>query len=206
MLAAARPADCQRSHEAPVISVPVAWARPCGRPPDSRRPRVWSPRCSQSSAQEASCPSSCLAAPPACSQRGSQQPAERSQVEVEIAVGELEVLLELLHALFQRHERRAQPLDLVVAEPARLDAADGLALHELAQQLDEREHELREPALHVRAILGLDPHVPACPAKLYGGHGPVRTTSTSSHPAASSSTRERNAATRPASTRSLPAG
>src|SRR5690606_20107643 len=121
----------------------------------------------------------------------SEEPAERSQVEVEVVVGEVERVLQLVHALLQRHQGPAEPFDLLVGEAARLDAPDRLALHQLAQQLDQREHELRQTARHVVTV-GVDPHAGTSITKLYGGQGPVTTACMSRWGRASSSARARN--------------
>ena len=55
----------------------------------------------------------------------------------------------------QLHQGLPEALDLLLGEVAGLHAAQRLALHELAEQLDEREHELGEPALGVLGV-GLD--------------------------------------------------
>ena len=60
---------------------------------------------------------------------------------------EPELVPQLVHALLELHERAAEALDLVVGQAAAVDAPQRLALHQLAQQLDHREHELREAAL-----------------------------------------------------------
>jgi hypothetical protein len=41
-------------------------------------------------------------------------------------------------------QRAAEPLDRLVVEIAGVDAAQRLALHQLAQELDQRQHELRQ--------------------------------------------------------------
>src|SRR5690606_2881681 len=81
-----------------------------------------------------------------------EEVAEGPEVEVEVVVLQPEQLLELLHALLQAQERGAQPLDLLVAERAALDASHGLALHELTQQLHQRQHQLRQPPLDTFGI------------------------------------------------------
>ena len=45
-------------------------------------------------------------------------------------------------------QRAAEPLDRLVVEIAGVDAAQRLALHQLAQELDQRQHELRQSAFH----------------------------------------------------------
>jgi hypothetical protein len=85
----------------------------------------------------------------------SEQASQRTEVEVEVLVREAERALELLHAGLERHERPAETLDRLVVEVARLHAPERLALHELAQELDDRQHELGEPPLDVLGI-GVD--------------------------------------------------
>src|SRR5881398_2317286 len=87
--------------------------------------------------------------------RNSEQVAERPEVEIEIALIEPELLGQLLHPLLELHERLPEALDLLVVQVSRFHAAKRLAFHELPEQLDEREHELREPALDVLRV-GLD--------------------------------------------------
>src|SRR4051812_29780826 len=82
----------------------------------------------------------------------SQEFAQRTQVDVEVLVLEPETLLQFLHPLLELHERLAEAFDLVFGQRAGFHAADGLALHELAEQLEQREHELCEPAFDVVRI------------------------------------------------------
>jgi hypothetical protein len=77
----------------------------------------------------------------------SEQRAERTEIEVEVLVTQAELLLQLVHALRELHERLPQPLDLLVVERSRFHAPDRLPLHELAQELDEGQDELGEAAL-----------------------------------------------------------
>ena len=91
-----------------------------------------------------------------------QKIPERSEVEIQVRVGEPELLLQLVHALGELHERLPEPLHLLVVERPLLHAAERLALHQLPQQLDQGEHELGEPALDelVRDYLGTTPPSP----------------------------------------------
>src|SRR3954464_3188659 len=86
----------------------------------------------------------------------SQQITERSEIELEVFLLEPEVLRELVHALLGLNNRLAETLDLLVVEVPHFHAAERLALHQLPQELDQREDELREPALDVLGV-GLDP-------------------------------------------------
>src|ERR671936_1447863 len=106
----------------------------------------------------------------------SEEVSERAQGDVQVLLREAEVLPQLLHPLFERHQRLAEPLDLLVAQSSGFHSPDRLALHELPQELDEREHKLGQAPRHVLTILGLDPHRPGSVEKLYGGQGPVTTT------------------------------
>src|SRR5947207_2480961 len=60
------------------------------------------------------------------------------------------------HGFLERHEGQAEPLDLLVGQVARVDPAQGLALHELAQQLHDREDQAGEAALDVLRV-GVEP-------------------------------------------------
>src|SRR5262249_9382879 len=80
---------------------------------------------------------------------------QRTEVEVEVLRLEAELGSELLHALVELHEGLAEPLDLLVGERAAVDAPQCLTLHELTQELDDRQHELREPALDALRV-GVD--------------------------------------------------
>ena len=68
---------------------------------------------------------------------------------------EPELLAQLGHPPVELHERAAQALDLLLGQRAGVDAPQRLALHQLAQQLDDREHELGEPLLD-RLGVGVD--------------------------------------------------
>src|SRR5689334_10771792 len=76
-----------------------------------------------------------------------EQVPEGTQVQVEVLVGEPEHVLELIHPFRQGHEGSSEALDLLVAQRAGLDPPHGLALHQLTQQLDQREDELGEALL-----------------------------------------------------------
>src|SRR3954469_19991640 len=152
--------------------------------------------------------------------QGSEQVPERPQIEVEVAALEPEVPLQLLHPLGELHERVAEALDLLVGESPRLHPPQRLPLHQLSQQLHEREHELSEPPLDAFRIR-VDPpgegvadpielaeqpvqvgaagedairfaHAATALAKLYGGQGPVQTTASSLCASSSSRTRSSN--------------
>src|SRR5436309_14879425 len=75
------------------------------------------------------------------------QVPEGTEVQVQVLVCEAELLLQLVHALVQAHERGAEALDLVVVERAAVHPPQSLTLHHLAQQVDDRQYALREAAL-----------------------------------------------------------
>src|SRR3977135_2287111 len=81
---------------------------------------------------------------------------EGTEVEVQILVFQPEGELELVHALGEREKRLPQSLHLLGAQPAALDPAERLTLHQLAEQLDDREDELRETLVEVLRV-GADP-------------------------------------------------
>src|SRR5690349_6516802 len=140
--------------------------------------------------------------PPAFHASGLEKSSQRPEVEAQVLVSEPELDLQLLHPLGELHERLSQPLDLLVVERACLHPPERLSFHQLAQQLDQRQHELRQSALDVLGIgayaarEGVDvaegardpvdvaarreqlrvelAHVAA--AKLYGAQGPVQRT------------------------------
>src|SRR2546421_8949800 len=72
---------------------------------------------------------------------------ERPEIEVQICVRETELGLELVHPVGQLHERLPEALDLRVVERSLLHPSQSLPLHQLPQQLDERQHELGEAPL-----------------------------------------------------------
>src|SRR5437762_2386590 len=73
-----------------------------------------------------------------------KQVPQRPEVQVELGVLESERRLQLLHALLEPHERLAEPLDLVLRERALLHPPDSLTLHQLTQELDQRQNQLRQ--------------------------------------------------------------
>src|SRR5207253_95356 len=76
--------------------------------------------------------------------RGSEQAAERAEVEIEVSGGKAEALADVADRVLEPHERAPYVLGLLGREAAGLHAADRLALHQLAQELDQREHEPRD--------------------------------------------------------------
>src|SRR3954447_12949573 len=149
--------------------------------------------------------------------RYSQQASERAEVEVQVLVAQSELGLQLVHALGELHERLPQAFDLVIGERPALHPMQCLALHQLPQQLDQRQDELRKAAFD-RFGIGRDApgeRPRPCdnlslsrqdarhrsPAKLAGAHGPVQTRLSSGCADAYVSTLRANSSTRSRSTR-----
>src|SRR5690348_16524793 len=81
-----------------------------------------------------------------------QQISKRAKVEVQVLSLEPEGLFELFHAVGESHERLSQTLDLFRREGPAFDAMKGLALHQLTQKLDDRQHEVRQALLELLRI------------------------------------------------------
>src|SRR5829696_7546395 len=69
----------------------------------------------------------------------SGQRAERSEVEVQVFRLEANLLRQLVDRLFQTHQRQADALDFVRRQRALLDAAERLPLHDLTNEVHQRE-------------------------------------------------------------------
>ena len=112
-----------------------------------------------------------------------------------------ELVGQLVHFFFELHQGKSDALHLLVAETAAFHAAYGLSFEQLAQELDQRQHELRQPLLdafrvdvdparqraaHLLELALGAPRVRrsflltyATPTKVYGGHGPLTSIRTS---------------------------
>src|SRR5689334_1250410 len=73
-----------------------------------------------------------------------QQVSERTEVQIQVGIREPELRLELLHPVGEEHEGLSEALDLVIVERPLLHASQRLPLHQLPQELDQRQHELRK--------------------------------------------------------------
>src|SRR5439155_13140644 len=78
------------------------------------------------------------------------------QVEIQVFVLEPELPSQFLPTAGEQQERLAKSLDLFRRERAALDSPQRLPLHQLAKQLNEREHELRQALFEVFAV-SVDP-------------------------------------------------
>src|SRR5207247_9160705 len=132
-----------------------------------------------------------------------------------------EVLAPLLHPPFGLHAALPEAVDLLVRERALLPPAERLPFHQLSEQLDERQHELRqtlfplfgigidaarhchgdpvELACHavevggsVEKLVVFARHSASIKAKLYGRHGPVQTKVSPGRSRSASSTSAQN--------------
>src|SRR3954468_1977472 len=81
-----------------------------------------------------------------------EQFSEWAEVDVQVLLLELEVLAKLFHLLLEQHECLSEPLDLFGRQRLTLDPPQSLALHQLADQLDESQHELSETLLEALAV------------------------------------------------------
>jgi len=94
----------------------------------------------------------------------SQEPAQGTEVDVQVGVCQAEVFLESFHLFRQAHEGAAESLDFLVGQRPGLDASDRLAFQQFAEQLDEREDEFAQAILDVMFFEG----------DARGTHGSVR--------------------------------
>src|SRR5262249_17139293 len=83
---------------------------------------------------------------------GSDEAAERTEVEIEIFGSRADPPADVADRLLESHECLAHVLGLRGGERTGIHAADRLTLHQLTQELDQRENEPRDRALHVLRI------------------------------------------------------
>lgn len=76
-----------------------------------------------------------------------------------------EVLAQPGHLFLQRHQRHADPLDLLLGEVAEVDPAQRLAFRQLPKQLDGGEHQAGQPPLDGVPVNG-EPAVQRCDPRL----------------------------------------
>ena len=86
--------------------------------------------------------------PIAVDRRGLHQLPERAEIEVQSS-GVRPNLLPISRSSPRAHQRVADRFDLLARQRLLLHAPDRLPLHQLAQELDDRQHELRDRLLHV---------------------------------------------------------
>src|SRR3954462_14322814 len=85
----------------------------------------------------------------------SEQISQRPKTQVEIAVPKAELRLQFFHALCKPHEREPETIDLLVVECPLLHPAPPLPLHELTQELHERQIGMSQPSLALPRV-GVD--------------------------------------------------
>src|SRR6185436_358831 len=73
---------------------------------------------------------------------------DRTQIEVQLLERDVELRREIDDGLLEAHERLPDVLGLVAGQRAGFHPADRLTLEDLADQLDERQHELQHGAPH----------------------------------------------------------
>ena len=72
------------------------------------------------------------------------QLSDGAEIEVQVFRVELELPSYLIDRPLEFHERNTHVLDFLRGEGFFLEAPDGLSLHQLADELDEAEHELHD--------------------------------------------------------------
>src|SRR5262245_14130821 len=80
------------------------------------------------------------------------QTADWSEVEIQIFGVELEAFRDLVDRLLELHQSAAHVLDLLWRQAVFLETPDGLAFHELANELDQAQNELDHRSLNVLGI------------------------------------------------------
>ncbi len=73
-----------------------------------------------------------------------QKRAKRAKVYVEVTGVKTEVLAQFGHATLERHQRQADPVDLVIRQVSDLNPPQCLPFHELTKQLDYRQHQANQ--------------------------------------------------------------
>src|SRR5688500_3127040 len=80
------------------------------------------------------------------------QAADRAKVQIQVLGIELEALGDLADRLFQLHQGNADVLDFLRRQGLFFKTPDGLPFHQLANELDQAEHELDDRALDIFGI------------------------------------------------------
>src|ERR671934_183041 len=75
-------------------------------------------------------------------QRGLHQLADRPEIEIQIIWRQAEARADVLYGFFKPHQRDADLFDFLRRERLRVHAANCLALHQLSQELHDRQNEL----------------------------------------------------------------
>src|SRR5207253_3555218 len=78
-----------------------------------------------------------------------KQAAERSEIEIKVCRRQIKILRELVNLPFQLHQGFAHLFNLLVGQRPPFHAADRLAFEQLAEQLNQAQHEFRQPLLDV---------------------------------------------------------
>ena len=83
--------------------------------------------------------------------------ADRSQIEVEVLWRQSKALSDLPHGFLETHQREPDRFDFLLGQRLLLHPPDRLTLHQPAQELHDRQHQLRDRSLHVLRI-GIPAH------------------------------------------------
>src|SRR3954468_11935362 len=76
----------------------------------------------------------------------------RSEIEIEILRRQAEASADIANGLLEAHESGADRFDFGLGQRFRRHAANSLPFHQLAKELDDRQHELRDRLLHVFGV------------------------------------------------------
>src|SRR5436190_21013654 len=74
---------------------------------------------------------------------------DRSEIEIEILRFESEAAADVANGPFERHQRRADGVGLAPRQRLLIHPPNRLALHQLAQELHQRQHQPGDRFLHV---------------------------------------------------------
>jgi hypothetical protein len=75
--------------------------------------------------------------------------AQRSQIDIQVLVGEPESFAEGSYLLTLAHQGQPQALAISLAQAAGFDPCEGLSFEQFMQQVDQGQHQLREPVLEL---------------------------------------------------------
>src|SRR5437763_12660422 len=75
--------------------------------------------------------------------------SDGTEVEIEILSRQAEPRTDVADGLFELHECDAYRFDFLLGQRLLLHPANRLTLHQLAQELNDGEHELRHGSLHI---------------------------------------------------------
>ena len=75
----------------------------------------------------------------------SQQSSERAEIQIQVFLRQAERRAQLDHSVPEAQERQTQALLLFLGQGARVETSDSLMLEDLAEELDQRQNQARQP-------------------------------------------------------------